>query len=315
MLTENVRHFLASDSKFHLWVYLFYNKRGLLDTFARVGHSSARLKFDDFIIGFNQAAERFLVVDVGGSKEAADAKIKGYLTLSFYFLCPASPQTRCAAVYLEDNIRLPQTHKILFGGISLALFHYRIPITLLGSHDNGYVNVLRSVITEGYRDKLILMPGYADIALDIKALSLPELRIPDLFIASKLVAPSYISIASYPPPGLPVTPKLAAQTASVQQISNSSTTSSATATHLFTDISNPIPGRNSIQSYKSAALQTGRSEPAPYEASDSSASTDANDAHPAQLIQFTRRMSSPGRLRRLNPKLVEFVTILNTRSD
>lgn len=80
LLTERVRHYLASDldhEKFHLWVYLFYNKRGLLETFARVGHSAAKLKFDDFIIGFNQAAERFLIVDVGGSKEAADAKIKG----------------------------------------------------------------------------------------------------------------------------------------------------------------------------------------------------------------------------------------------
>lgn len=89
-MTESVRHhFLASDlrhEKFHLWVYLFYNKRGLLETFTRVGLSPARLKFDDFVIGFNQAAERFLMVDVGGGKEAADAKIKGHL-LSFAIPC------------------------------------------------------------------------------------------------------------------------------------------------------------------------------------------------------------------------------------
>ena len=29
------------------------------------------------MIGFNQATERFMMVDVGGAKEAADAKIKG----------------------------------------------------------------------------------------------------------------------------------------------------------------------------------------------------------------------------------------------
>jgi hypothetical protein len=28
-------------------------------------------------MGFNQAAERFMIVDVGSGKEAADAKIKG----------------------------------------------------------------------------------------------------------------------------------------------------------------------------------------------------------------------------------------------
>lgn len=96
-MTESVRHRLAPDlghQKFHLWVYLFYNKRGLLETFARVGLSAARQKFDDFIIGFNQAAERFLMVDVGGSKEAADAKIKGHLPLSLSLVIPClTPRT------------------------------------------------------------------------------------------------------------------------------------------------------------------------------------------------------------------------------
>ena len=175
-------------------------------------------------------------------------------------------------------------------------FHLGTPITFIGSHDNGYVNVLRSVITEGFRDKLILMPRYADVALDIKALMLPELRVPDLFIASKLVPPSYTSIASGPPPGLPITPRVTTQNA---LISNSS----ANPAHA-PDIPNFSPRRNSFQSYKSA-VQTGR-DPVPYEASDSSVSTDAND-NPAQLIQFTRRVSSPGKQRRLNPKLVESV--------
>jgi len=48
-----------------------------MDTLGRSGHPVAKAKFDDFIIGFNQAAERFLMVDVGSAKEAADAKIKG----------------------------------------------------------------------------------------------------------------------------------------------------------------------------------------------------------------------------------------------
>ena len=53
------------------------NKRGLMDTFGRVGLLSAKTKFEEFTLGFNQAAERFMMVDVGGAKEAADAKIKG----------------------------------------------------------------------------------------------------------------------------------------------------------------------------------------------------------------------------------------------
>lgn len=82
-LTERVRQFISTSEGFEqyqLWVYLFYNKRGLLETFGRVGLTTVRAKFDDFMMGFNQAAERFIMVDVGGSKEAADAKLKGELT-------------------------------------------------------------------------------------------------------------------------------------------------------------------------------------------------------------------------------------------
>lgn len=91
MLTEKIRQSLSHDhgyEQFQLWVYLFYNKRGLLETFARVGLSAAKQKFEEFIMGFNQAAERFVMVDVGGSKEAADAKIKG---------SPAFCWTQCAS--------------------------------------------------------------------------------------------------------------------------------------------------------------------------------------------------------------------------
>jgi hypothetical protein len=42
-----------------------------------VGFPAAKARFDDFMMGFNLAAERFIMVDVGSAKEAADAKIKG----------------------------------------------------------------------------------------------------------------------------------------------------------------------------------------------------------------------------------------------
>ncbi|KAF9222090.1 hypothetical protein BS17DRAFT_235498 [Gyrodon lividus] len=263
MLTEKIRQYLSCDhayEQFQLWVYLFYNKRGLLETFGRVGLSAAKQKFEDFIIGFNQAAERFVMVDVGGSKEAADAKIK---------------------VHLEDNIRLPQTYKIIFGG----------------SHDNGYVNVLRSVITAGFRERLILMPGYNDVAMDIKALMLPELRVPDLFMTTKLVPLSYTSIASGPPPGLPATPRLVAATA---QVAGSPTPPGLGPV----DVSGPTLRRNSIPNYGSA-WQTGRHDSIPYAyaASDGSVSTDAGEAQLVQTVHFTRRVSSPGKQRHINPKL------------
>lgn len=81
-LSESVHfHLQASANPCHLWTYVFFNKRGLMDTFARAGATfrEAREHFDDFIQGFNQSSERFVMVDVGTGKEAADAKIKGAL--------------------------------------------------------------------------------------------------------------------------------------------------------------------------------------------------------------------------------------------
>ncbi|KAF7983963.1 hypothetical protein HWV62_18392 [Athelia sp. TMB] len=83
MLTESVRQdfYKYQLDQYHLYVYVFYNKRGLVDAIGRAGHWIAKQKFDEFTFGFNQAAERFMMVDVGTGKEQADAKIKGELLL------------------------------------------------------------------------------------------------------------------------------------------------------------------------------------------------------------------------------------------
>ncbi|KAJ7147619.1 hypothetical protein C8R43DRAFT_1010148 [Mycena crocata] len=133
----------------HLWVYVFFNKQGLIDTFRRAGFTSLINKVDPFVMGFNQATERFLMVDVGNTKEAADAKLK---------------------VYLEDEIRLPETFKVVFGGC----------------HDNGYVANLHSQITAGYKEKLILLRSYTEMAAGIATLGLPSLTIPELFMSQKI---------------------------------------------------------------------------------------------------------------------------------
>ena len=98
---------------YQLWVYIFLNKRGLMDTFGRVGLLSAKTKFEEFTLGFNQAAERFIMVDVGGAKEAADAKIKG--ERHKISLITAHVQSLSTAL-LEDEIKLAQTEKIIFAG-------------------------------------------------------------------------------------------------------------------------------------------------------------------------------------------------------
>ncbi|KAJ7638681.1 hypothetical protein FB45DRAFT_903527 [Roridomyces roridus] len=157
-LSEAIASFLrknCSATPYQLWVYLFFNKRGLMDTFSRVGQGLLNRTFEDFVMGFNQANDRFSMVDVGNMKEAADAKLKAHL---------------------EDDTCLPQTFKIIFGGC----------------HDNGYLHSLRSQMTVGHRDKLILLKGYEQMPAAIEGLGLPLLQIPDLFITRKLAPPSPI---------------------------------------------------------------------------------------------------------------------------
>ena len=97
-LSDAITYHLTSTigtNHYQLWVYIFLNKRGLMDTFGRVGQLSAKTKFEEFTLGFNQAAERFMMVDVGGAKEAADAKIKGKRHTVFYHIhshfCSSQP--------------------------------------------------------------------------------------------------------------------------------------------------------------------------------------------------------------------------------
>jgi len=112
---------------------------------------AAKRGFEDFCLGFNQT-ERFMMVDVGHGKEAADAKVK-------------------VKVMLDDSIRSPQTSKILFGGC----------------RDNGYITSLHSVVTGGFKDKLVLLRGCKVSEAGIDQFELPSLTVPDLFLETKLV--------------------------------------------------------------------------------------------------------------------------------
>ena len=71
------------DAAYQVWVYVFFNKRGLAETFNNIGLIGFK-EFDDFVLGFNKSSERFIMVDVGNTKEAADAKLRGaWMALSF----------------------------------------------------------------------------------------------------------------------------------------------------------------------------------------------------------------------------------------
>ena len=121
-LTEGIKQYFASE-QFQLHVWVFLNKNGLSEALRRYAKEDARAQLDNFIHGFNQAAGRFMIVDVGPGKEAADAKIRctspGYM---------ASPDADTRPVgYLEDELKLAEAAHIIFAGKQL-LGHLRCHI-------------------------------------------------------------------------------------------------------------------------------------------------------------------------------------------
>ncbi|KAI0724530.1 hypothetical protein C8T65DRAFT_691548 [Cerioporus squamosus] len=156
LLTKGLTDYLSSvdpaeasaPGRGQLWLTIYCNKNGLLDTLTSNSICTAD-EFEAFVLGFNQASPLFSIVDVGNGKEAADSKIKEYLRVF---------------------TRFPQTSKVFFGG----------------AHDNGYTSTLNLLQNEGLLDKVILLKGYKDLAHEIYSLKLPQLDIEGVFIQKKL---------------------------------------------------------------------------------------------------------------------------------
>ncbi|TRM68231.1 hypothetical protein BD626DRAFT_481139 [Schizophyllum amplum] len=146
----------VGPAAYTVWVYMFLNKSGLAEILRRAGVVKVKAELESFILGFNQSGKRIMMHDVGSTKEAADTKIK---------------------VLLEDEASMPQTVRIYFGGC----------------HDNGYVDTLRSLITAGHKEKLVLLRGYSDMATEIARLGLPDHSVPGLFRGSKIVVPKSLT--------------------------------------------------------------------------------------------------------------------------
>ncbi|KAF6760798.1 hypothetical protein DFP72DRAFT_881502 [Ephemerocybe angulata] len=154
-----------------LLVYIFLNTWGLRYKLGKLGRSDAQRNLYGFVVGFNEAATGFMMVDVGRNKEAADGKIK---------------------VLLEKEICSPQTEFLVFGGC----------------HDSGYISELNTHITRGLGHKLRLLQAYDEPPVYvIGALKLPIIQIPGLFVPEKLpetgstpwVSPAPNSGLSLPP--------------------------------------------------------------------------------------------------------------------
>lgn len=70
-----------SGPRGEIWLNIYCNKKGLTETLTNNDVCTAE-QFEQFVMGFNQAAPLFSFVDVGIGKEAADSKIKGEFSAS-----------------------------------------------------------------------------------------------------------------------------------------------------------------------------------------------------------------------------------------
>jgi hypothetical protein len=146
----------------------------------------------------------------------------------------------------------------------------RHTLIILGCHDNGYVTNLRSQITAGFKQKLILLPTYTEIAAGIAELELPVLTIPELFLTEKLsTPPSDLSV----PPGLgPSSPSIRAR-----MIQTTTQNDEKLATRSWLVDGPDTLGHQPPSSYSSAVNTGQKRAPMPDVDSTSSHETDNSD--------------------------------------
>ncbi|KIY71607.1 hypothetical protein CYLTODRAFT_441129 [Cylindrobasidium torrendii FP15055 ss-10] len=153
LLTKGVQDSLVEidpriSSRARLWAHIYCNKAGLSETMCTSNICTAE-QFENFCLGFNQAAPMFSIIDVGHGKEAADTKIKEFLRVFAHY---------------------PQTAYIYFGG----------------GHDNGYYASLTSLETQGLSHKIVLLHGYKELAFELKNIKLNACDIDGLFRETKV---------------------------------------------------------------------------------------------------------------------------------
>ncbi|KAL1738088.1 hypothetical protein HDZ31DRAFT_5110, partial [Schizophyllum fasciatum] len=71
-------HDTLGDTGYLIWVFGFLNKRGLSSVLNSVSLNGGKLH--EFVSGSNQSNDRFILLDVGEIKEAADVKLRGLST-------------------------------------------------------------------------------------------------------------------------------------------------------------------------------------------------------------------------------------------
>lgn len=172
-------------------------------------------------------------------------------------------------------------------------------VTRVGCHDNGYVTTLRSQITAGFGQKLILLRSYTEMATGVSELGLTTLSIPDLFLPRKLCAAVSVTNAQ---DGLP-----SQQTWMSLRAPPGLNPVSMTP---FADQDDgpafALSADGLIASYSAALALASRKPPTP-ELDDTTQSTSSeSDTHGDNVISNYRGPPSVSKRRHVNANIVEF---------
>lgn len=117
-----------------IWLTIYCNKKGLTEALTSTNVCTAE-QFEQFVMGFNQAAPLFSIVDVGVGKEAADSKIKGaeanYPRIRWRGLI--SQQSACVSLRAFLKRRESSSEELTTTVIRLPLTTFRMKACLTSS--------------------------------------------------------------------------------------------------------------------------------------------------------------------------------------
>ncbi|KAJ2915274.1 hypothetical protein MD484_g5151, partial [Candolleomyces efflorescens] len=161
-LATGIRRNLRLREGRQLWVYVFLNRRRLDEA---LGSSDAKPQaqlalrtLSDFMVGFSQANQRFMIVDVGAESGAAYAKI---------------------TALVEAETRLSQTEKIVLAGVEA----------------DRYKAFFGTLIKPEQKDKLVLLKTHDGDEERFSEFDLPMFAIEDLFVRERLSIPEKLVVA------------------------------------------------------------------------------------------------------------------------
>ncbi|KAF7776060.1 hypothetical protein Agabi119p4_4453 [Agaricus bisporus var. burnettii] len=153
IITQSIAEYLTNEDihvfgRLSFWISIYFNRTALKESFIETNYCTPD-QFDNFIAGFIHASPRFLAIDGGNSKDAAEAKIREYL---------------------QVYTRFPQTLRVFFGGYDATT----------------YMSTFSVLEKEQAIGKVILLTASENGEREAPLHTLPQFKLDSVFTSDKL---------------------------------------------------------------------------------------------------------------------------------